>query len=48
MIKNLLSKIPKDMIIVKIKKKFKFYSINLEKLDTIILKESIKSIQNKT
>ncbi len=45
MIKNLMCKIPEDMIVIKTKKKFKFYSSNLEKLNTIILKESVNAIQ---
>lgn len=44
-IKKLMCEIPKDMIVVKIKKKFKFYSINLERLNTIILEESVEAIQ---
>lgn len=44
-IKNIMRKIPEDMIVVKTKRKYKFYSINLEKLNTIILEENIKAIQ---
>ncbi|MBQ8539936.1 MAG: Fic family protein [Clostridia bacterium] len=45
MIKNLMYKIPEDMIVVKTKKKFKFYSISLERLNTIILEDSVEAIQ---
>ena len=44
-IKKLFCKIPEDMIIVKTKNKYKFYSISLEKLNTIILNKSIEFIQ---
>jgi len=46
MIKKLICKIPKDMLIIKTKKKFKFYSVNLERLNTIILNDSVRDIQN--
>ena len=45
MIKKLIGKISEDMIVVKTKNKFKFYSINLERLNKIILEESVESIQ---
>lgn len=45
MIKKLICKIPEDMIAIKTKKKFKYYSINLERLNTIILEDSVESIQ---
>lgn len=45
MIKKLICRIPEDMIVIKTKKKFKFYSINLEKLNSIILAQSVKAIQ---
>lgn len=45
MIKNLMCKIPEEMIVIKTKKKVKFYSINIETLNTIILKKSIEKIQ---
>ncbi len=45
MIKKLISKIAEDMLVIKTKKKFKFYSINLQRLNTIIFEESIQSIQ---
>ena len=45
MIKKLMCKIPEDMIVVKTKNKYKYYSVNLEKLNTIILQESVASIQ---
>lgn len=44
MVKCLLSKIPEEMIVIKKKSNFKFYSINLEKLNKIILEESIKKL----
>ena len=36
-IKNLMCEIPHEMLVVKIKNKFKFYSVNLEKLNKSIL-----------
>jgi len=45
MIKNLMCKIPEEMLVIKIKNKFKFYSINLERLNAIILAESVEAIQ---
>lgn len=45
MIKKLMCKIPEDMIVVKTKNKYKYYSVNLEKLNTIILQESVAAIQ---
>jgi len=45
MIKKLICKIPEDMIAIKTKKKFKYYSINLERLNTIILEDCVESIQ---
>ena len=44
MVKSLLSKIPEEMIVIKKKSNFKFYSVNLEKLNKIILDESIKKL----
>ena len=44
MVKCLLSKIPEEMIVIKKKSNFKFYSINLEKLNKIILEESIEKL----
>lgn len=43
-IKGLLDKIPEEMIVVKKKSNYKFYSINLEKLNKIILDESIEKL----
>ena len=45
-IQKLFCQIPENMFVVKIKNKIKFYSINLEKLNTIILEQGIDSIQN--
>lgn len=45
MIKNLMCKIPENMLIIKTKKKFKFYSANLEKLNAVILKETVEGIE---
>lgn len=45
MIKKLICKIPQDMIVIKTKKKFKYYSINLERLNAIILADGVESIQ---
>lgn len=44
-IKNLMKQIPEDMMIVQMKHKYKFYSINLEKLNAIMLEESIESLK---
>ena len=44
MVKCLLYKIPEEMIAIKKKSNFKFYSINLEKLNRIILEESIENL----
>lgn len=44
MVKCLLGKIPEEMIVIKKKSNFKFYSINLEKLNKIILEESIEKL----
>ena len=41
-VKTLLSKIPEEMKIVKNKGKFKYYSIDIEKLNMVILEENIK------
>lgn len=46
LIKSLMSKIPDDMLTIKTKHKFKFYSINLEKLNTIILNQTLNTIKN--
>ena len=43
-IKGIFEKIPSDMIVIKKKSNFKFYSLSLEKLNAIILEESVKSI----
>ena len=45
LINNLMDEIPEEMLVVKTKNKFKFYSLNLEELNTIILKESMEKIQ---
>ena len=44
-IKKLMSKIPDEMIIIKTENKYKFYSINLEKLNSLILQESMQAMQ---
>lgn len=44
-VKNILKEIPEKMIITKTKGRMKFYSISLEKLNALILQESVKSIQ---
>lgn len=44
-IKNLMCKIPEEMLAVKIKNKFKFYSVNLEKLNKSILAKTVEAIQ---
>ena len=43
-IKGILSQIPEEMIVIKKKSNFKFYSINLGKLNSIILEKTIKAI----
>ena len=44
-IKKLMANIPEEMIVIKTKNKYKFYSINLDKLNAIILEDTISSIQ---
>ena len=44
-IKKLMANIPEEMIVIKTKNKYKFYSINLDKLNAIILEATISSIQ---
>lgn len=44
-IKKLMDEMPENMLIVKTKNKFKYYSANLELLNTIILKESVAAIK---
>ena len=44
-IKKIMDKIQNDMIDIKTKKKFKFYSISLERLNAIILEESVEALQ---
>ena len=44
MVKRLLEQISSQMIVIKKKSNFKFYSINLDKLNKIILEESIKNL----
>ena len=43
-IKGLFDKIPEDMVVIKKKSNYKFYSINLETLNKIILEESIENL----
>lgn len=45
-IKKLFFQIPENMFVIKTKNKIKFYSVNLEKLNTIILEQCIDDIQN--
>lgn len=45
-IKNLMCEIPEGMLVVKIKNKFKFYSIDLNKLNKSILEKTVETIQN--
>ena len=42
-IKKLMSAIPQEMIVIKKKSNFKFYSINLEELNKLILREHIEA-----
>jgi len=44
-VKKLMSEIPSEMIVIKKKSNYKFYSISLEKLNALILQESIEAIQ---
>ncbi len=43
-INGLLDRIPEEMIVIKKKSNYKFYSINLEKLDALIFEESIENV----
>lgn len=43
-VRGLLAKIPEEMIVIKKKSNFKFYSFNLEKLNKIIFDESLEKI----
>ena len=43
-IKSLLNQIPEEMVVVKKKGNFKFYSINLEKLNETILEDSLNNL----
>lgn len=45
-IKKLMGKIPEEMLVIKTKQKFKFYAVNLEKLNAILLDESIEAVRN--
>lgn len=45
LIKKLMNKIPEEMIVIKSKRKYKFYSINLEKLNSAILKKSVEDLK---
>ena len=45
-IKKLMDEIPEEMIVIKKKSNYKFYSISLERLNTLIFQESIEVIQN--
>ena len=44
MVKCLLNKIPEEMIVIKKKSNFKFYSINIENLNKTILEKSIEKL----
>lgn len=43
-VRGLLAKIPEEMIVIKKKSNFKFYSFNLEKLNKIIFDESLEKL----
>ncbi len=45
LIKALLKKIPEELIVIKKKSNFKFYSVNLDKLNSIMLDKSIEFIR---
>ena len=44
MIRNLMKKIPEELMVVQKKSNFKFYSLNLEKLDSLSFQESLNEI----
>ena len=44
-IKNLLDEISEDMLVIKKKSNFKFYSINLENLHARMFEESLEAIE---
>ena len=46
MIKRYLNEIPEELLSIKQKRKFKYYNINIEKLNSIILEESVKNLKN--
>ncbi len=43
-IKKLMGELPEGMLVIKVKNKFKFYSANLNRLNTLILSESMGEI----
>ncbi|MBR5239808.1 MAG: Fic family protein [Clostridia bacterium] len=45
-VKKLMCNIPKEMLVIKTKQKFKFYAVNLEKLNAILLEEGLAAVQN--
>lgn len=47
LVKKNMNKIPSEMIIEKRKGRLKYYSINLEKLNSVILDNSIETLKNK-
>lgn len=46
MIKRYMNVIPEELLSIKQKRKFKYYNINIEKLNSIILEESVKNLKN--
>ena len=45
-VKKLMNKIPEEMMVIKTKQKFKFYAVNLEKLNAILWEEGLATVQN--
>ncbi len=45
-IKGIMKNIPEEMILIKKKSNYKYYSLNLEKLNSLILEESVTALTN--
>ena len=46
MIKKYMNEIPEQFLIIKQKNKFKYYSLNIEKLNSVILEESVENLKD--
>lgn len=46
MIKKYMNEIPEQFLIIKQKNKFKYYSLNIEKLNSVILEESVEKLKD--